>query len=75
LEPLLLCLRKLLALESAEGPLDDVKLCKHAGEKEELLSQLRKVKLQLEKEQQNSSPRGTVERLRLAVHQNAKRCC
>uniref|UniRef100_A0A8C9CYI1 Leucine-rich repeat flightless-interacting protein 2 n=1 Tax=Phocoena sinus TaxID=42100 RepID=A0A8C9CYI1_PHOSS len=42
-------------LESAgEGPLD-VRLRKLAGEKEELLSQIRKLKLQLEEEQQKCS--------------------
>ncbi|XP_072455027.1 leucine-rich repeat flightless-interacting protein 2 isoform X14 [Notamacropus eugenii] len=42
-------------LESAgEGPLD-VRLRKLAGEKEELLSQIRKLKLQLEEERQKSS--------------------
>ncbi|KAK2506677.1 hypothetical protein MC885_020250 [Smutsia gigantea] len=45
-------------LESAgEGPLD-VRLRKLAGEKEELLSQIRKLKLQLEEERQSCSRNG-----------------
>ncbi|XP_054847025.1 leucine-rich repeat flightless-interacting protein 2 isoform X1 [Eublepharis macularius] len=46
-------------LESAgEGPLD-VRLRKLAGEKEELLSQIKKLKLQLEEERQSSRNNGT----------------
>ncbi|KAF4010408.1 hypothetical protein G4228_001788 [Cervus hanglu yarkandensis] len=61
-------------LESAgEGPLD-VRLRKLAGEKEELLSQIRKLKLQLEEERQKGSRSDGGTAGDLAELQNAQTC-